>query len=144
MNRNGYNGQSPLSGARARAQRIVVITAAGAKTFSSRQLARLDAAGEVEFYERTEPLPAAELIDLVEGATVIAVTPRSVPDLSGDTLDALPSSVTGIAVFATGLDFVDLEAAAARGIAVSNLTTRPTRSRSTRSGFCSRSRGGST
>ena len=101
--------------------RIVVVTAAGMRTFTPLQLERLRGAGDVAFHLRTGPIAARELGGLAERADVLAVTPRSVPRLDGRALDELPESVRAIAVFATGVDFVDLEAAERRGIAVAHL-----------------------
>ena len=100
---------------------IVVVTAAGAQTFTPIQRERLRAAGEVAFHLRTGPIAARELAALADGADVLAVTPRSVPRLDGRVLAELPRSVRAIAVFATGVDFVDLDAAERRGIVIAHL-----------------------
>lgn len=100
---------------------VCVITAAGAATFSAPHRARLRSAGCVRFHSRLRPIPSRELGALAGGAEVLALTPRSVPDLGRSVIDELPLSVRGIAVFATGVDFIDLEAAAARGIEIANL-----------------------
>jgi phosphoglycerate dehydrogenase-like enzyme len=104
-----------------RRPRVVLISARGARTLTASQRARLEAAAETAFYARTRPLAAVELARLAEGATVLAITPRTVPELNRETLNGLPHSLRGIAVFATGVDFIDLEAVEGRGIVLANL-----------------------
>ena len=101
--------------------RTSIITASGAATFTATQRARLERAAETDFHRRTLPLAPAELEELAAGATVLAVTPRSVPRLGPSIVERLPGSLRGIAVFATGVDFVDLDALERRGIALANL-----------------------
>jgi phosphoglycerate dehydrogenase-like enzyme len=101
--------------------RASIITASGAATFTAAQRARLEKAAETHFHRRTLPLAPAELDELAAGATVLAVTPRSVPRLGPSIIERLPDSLRGIAVFATGVDFVDLEALERREIAMANL-----------------------
>ena len=113
---NRLTGRSP-----APHERIVVLTAAGADAFGTAQLERLRAAADVSVHLRSEPVRVAELERLLDGATVAGLTPRSSPDLSRPVLEALPASLRGIAVFATGVDFVDLDAAAERGLAIAHL-----------------------
>ena len=102
-------------------RRAALITARGAATFTALQRARLEQAAESVFHARRLPLGTAELACLAEGASVLAFTPRSVPTLGRETIARLPSSLRGIAVFATGTDFVDVEALEERGIALANL-----------------------
>ncbi|MGH3094347.1 MAG: 2-hydroxyacid dehydrogenase [Gaiellaceae bacterium] len=101
--------------------RASVITASGEATFTATQRARLEAAAETDFHRRTLPLAPAELEELAAGAAVLAVTPCSVPRLGPSIIERLPGSLRGIAVFATGVDFVDLEALERREIALANL-----------------------
>lgn len=101
--------------------RIVMVSAAGKNTFSGEQVARLQQAGEVTFHEATAALDVGDLGLLLADATVAGLTPRSVPLLDAGIVAGLPASLRGVAVFATGVDFADLPALAARGIAVSNL-----------------------
>lgn len=110
--------ERPLCASRPPYRRAALITAAGAAPL---QRARLEQAAESVFHARALPLGTAELACLAEGASVVAVTPRSVPTLGRETIACLPSSLRGIAVFATGVDFVDVEALAKRGIALANL-----------------------
>jgi phosphoglycerate dehydrogenase-like enzyme len=100
---------------------VTLVTAAGAGTFTRAQRARLEEAAESVFHKRWLPLEAAELAGLAQGSSVLAVTPRSVPSLGRGTIARLPLSLRGIAVFATGVDFVDVGALGERGIALANL-----------------------
>jgi phosphoglycerate dehydrogenase-like enzyme len=99
----------------------MLVTARGAATFTASQRARLEDVGETVFHAQTMPLEGAELTRLAEGTSVLAITPRAVPELGAEAIDRLPASVRGIAVFATGVDFIDLEAVEERGIALANL-----------------------
>ena len=111
----------PLPRPSCRPPRVTLVTAAGAATFTLAQRARLEKTAESVFHERALPLETSELAGLAEGASVLAVTPRSVPSLGRETIARLPLSLRGIAVFATGVDFVDVEALEERGIALANL-----------------------
>lgn len=111
----------PLALPRNGRRRATVITALGGATFTASQRVRLEAAAETVFHARTLPLDPPTLASLAEDAHVLAVTPRSVPVLGREAIERLPVSVRAIAVFATGVDFVDLEALEERGLAVANL-----------------------
>ena len=102
-------------------QSIVMVTVAGKATFDADQVARLQAAGEVVFRAACGAVGRGDLTALLEGATVAGLTPRAVPCLDAATVASLPSGVRGLAVFATGVDFIDLPALAARGVALAHL-----------------------
>lgn len=106
---------------RERRHRATFITAAGSATFTPAQRERLEEAAETVFNARTHALTAWELATLAERTTVLAITPRSVPVLRREAIDLLPPSLAGIAVFATGVDFIDVEVLEERGIALANL-----------------------
>ncbi len=98
-----------------------MVSAAGVDTFTPDQVARLRAVADVAFVRRTAPVGAPELGRLLDGAAVAGLTPRSVPCLGPRAIAHLPSSLRGIAVFATGVDFLDVASLARRGIALANL-----------------------
>lgn len=81
----------------------------------------LRALGEVELFETT---PDDAIIERLRGAE-IALTNKT--PLRSDTIAQLPD-LRFIGVLATGYDIVDVKAAAARGIAVSNIPTYGTNS----------------
>jgi glyoxylate reductase len=74
--------------------------------------------GEVRASEDDDPLPRAELLRFVAGATaVVSLLPDRV---DGELLDAAGPALRVVANVAVGYDNVDLEAATARGVLVSN------------------------
>jgi glyoxylate reductase len=81
-------------------------------------LAMLGDAGEVACAEGEGPPPRAELLELVAGATAILTLLHDRVD--GELLDAAGPQLRCVANVAVGYDNVDLEAAAARGVAVAN------------------------
>lgn len=79
------------------------------------------AQGELVVYERSAP---SEIVPRAQGAEIVLTNKTP---LSQDTLAALPS-LRGICVLATGVNVVDLPAAAARKIAVCNIPAYSTAS----------------
>ncbi len=102
-------------------ERIVMVTADGKNTFDADQVARLQQAGDPVFHTATRELDVAALAGLLDGAAVAGLTPRSVPVLGPGLIATLPASVRGVAVFATGTDFVDVRCLTDRGIALAHL-----------------------
>lgn len=100
---------------------IAVVSAAGRATFTAEQIAHLQRAGEATFHRATQAIEPHALAAVLDGATVAGVTPRAVPRLGPGEIAALPRSLAGIAVFATGVDHVDQAALAARGIELRRL-----------------------
>jgi len=98
-----------------------MVTANGKATFNSAQVARLQQAGDTMFHTATAALPAADLASLLGQAAYAGVTPRSVPILCADVIASLPASLRGVAVFATGVDFIDVAALHRRGITLAHL-----------------------
>ncbi|UVI30725.1 2-hydroxyacid dehydrogenase [Paenibacillus spongiae] len=101
-------------------RKAVLITAMGKQTFTAGQLARLEAAGDIVFHQALDPIPPDELALLLKDADVAGLTPRSVPVIDEAAFGGLPK-LRGIAVFATGVDYIDLEWLEERGIALANL-----------------------
>jgi glyoxylate reductase len=81
-------------------------------------LALMDAAGEVAVADTGVPLPREELLAHVAGATAIVCFLYDRVD--GELLDAAGPELRVVANVAVGYDNVDLDAAAARGVAVAN------------------------
>ncbi|HEY2717976.1 MAG TPA: D-glycerate dehydrogenase [Solirubrobacterales bacterium] len=81
-------------------------------------LALLDGAGEAAVAEVGAPLPRAELLAHVAGAAAIVCFLYDRVD--AELLDAAGPELQVVANVAVGYDNVDLEAAAARGVAVAN------------------------
>jgi glyoxylate reductase len=78
----------------------------------------LDAAGRVRIDERREPLPRSDLLRLVSGADAILTLLHDRAD--EELLEAAGPQLRCVANVAVGFDNVDLEAAARRGVAVTN------------------------
>jgi glyoxylate reductase len=78
----------------------------------------LGAAGEVALAETEAPLPRAELLELVAGADAILTMLHT--EVDTELLGAAGPGLRCVANVAVGYDNVDLEAAARRGVAVSN------------------------
>jgi phosphoglycerate dehydrogenase-like enzyme len=89
-------------------KQAVLITARGRSTFTSLQQARLEEAGGITYAEALHPLTNEQLVTLLQGADVAGLTPRSVPSIDREWLAKLPS-LKGIAVFATGVDYIDVQ-----------------------------------
>src|SRR4051812_25705460 len=81
-------------------------------------LAALRAAGELRVDERTEAIPRVELLELVGGVDAVLTLLHDRVD--EELLDAAGSQLRCIANVAVGYDNVDLDAAARRGIVVTN------------------------
>jgi glyoxylate reductase len=78
----------------------------------------LRAAGEVRASEATTPLPRAELLELAGGADALLTLLGDRVD--GELLDTAGPQLRCVANVAVGYDNVDLAAAAARGVVVTN------------------------
>lgn len=98
----------------------VIITARGRSTFTEPQAARLERTADVQFLAAESPIPPDTLVDMLKDADVCGLTPRSVPSIDGTWLSRLPK-LRGIAVFATGVDYIDTAWLKAHGIALSHL-----------------------
>ncbi|MFC4778822.1 2-hydroxyacid dehydrogenase [Paenibacillus sp. GCM10023252] len=101
-------------------KKAVLITARGRDTLTADQAARLEKAGEITYYSALEPLMADELIERLRDADVAGLTPRSVPSIDGSWVNRLPR-LKGIAVFATGVDYIDMRLLEERGITLCHL-----------------------
>jgi glyoxylate reductase len=81
-------------------------------------LAALREAGELRLDERTEAIPRADLLDLVQGADAILTLLHDRVD--DELLEAAGPQLRCVANVAVGYDNVDLEAAVRRGVVVTN------------------------
>ncbi|MFC5650665.1 2-hydroxyacid dehydrogenase [Paenibacillus solisilvae] len=101
-------------------KKAVLITAQGRATFSPEQQARLEEAGTISYVEALHPLSHDQLITLLQDTDVAGLTPRSVPSIEREWLARLPR-LKGIAVFATGVDYIDVQWLEDNRIQLSNL-----------------------
>ncbi len=99
---------------------MVVFTARGRATFTEAQASRLEAAARATFVEAASPISEDELVRLLRDAQVCGLTPRSVPVIGESWLSRLPH-LSDIAVFATGVDYIDTAWLRERGIRLSHL-----------------------
>lgn len=81
-------------------------------------IARAQRDYETRLNENDEAWPLDELVRRAEGADAIVTAPGFA--LKADAIGRLPDSIRMIATFSVGYDHLDLEAAKARGIRVSN------------------------
>ncbi|MFC4303003.1 2-hydroxyacid dehydrogenase [Cohnella boryungensis] len=107
--------------------RIVVLTAQGRSSFEEGQAARLEAVADVVFDSAPDVLETEELAARLADADYAGLTPRSVPAIDGSWLRLLPR-LKGIAVFATGVDYIDMDELKRRGIWLSHLPDYSTES----------------
>ncbi|GGD83354.1 NAD(P)-dependent oxidoreductase [Paenibacillus nasutitermitis] len=101
-------------------KKAVLITASGKDNFTPEQISRLELAGDITYHTALDPIPAGRLVDLLQEAEVAGLTPRSVPSIDASWITQLPR-LRGIAVFATGIDYIDLELLEEKDITLSNL-----------------------
>jgi lactate dehydrogenase-like 2-hydroxyacid dehydrogenase len=98
----------------------VIITALGEGSFSQEQLQRLCAGLRVRFHAQLNPMTPADFISLTGSAEIIGLTRRPQLVLDRSIIDFLPK-LRGVAIYATGTDWLDLDALAERHVAVSHL-----------------------
>jgi phosphoglycerate dehydrogenase-like enzyme len=88
-------------------KKILILSARGRRSFTADQTRRLRTAADIRFHACPTPSSAREVARLCATADVIATTPRATPDIGAALLQELPH-LKGIAVFSTGLEWVDL------------------------------------
>lgn len=106
---------------------IMVITAQGRNTFTEQQATRLEAVAEVTFSSALNALNGDEIVELLSHVDYAGLTPRSVQVIDENWVQRLPK-LKGIAVFATGVDYIDTEYLEHKGIILSHLPEYSTQS----------------
>jgi phosphoglycerate dehydrogenase-like enzyme len=106
---------------------VVVASIEGRGSLPSVRLRELDAVAHVTYLVRTEAITPDEAVSLWRVADIVAVTPEVSPRISPDLVASLPR-LRGIALHATGYDFVDVDALRDHGIVLSTLPEYSTRS----------------
>lgn len=91
-------------------QHIVIISAKGADSFTAEQRSRLEKTGNIQFFNSLQLLKDEELIEIAKNADVLALTPRSCSDF-GKAIFLKLTKLKGLAIFSTGKELIDLEAA---------------------------------
>ena len=107
--------------------RVVVVSVAGRDTLAPEDAEGLERLADVRFIARGAPMTHEDAVAELGGADVVAVTPKVSPVLTPELLDALPR-LRGIALYATGYDFIDVGMLRERGVRLSVLPDYSTRS----------------
>lgn len=105
-----------------RRPKVVVVSVQGRGTLPATDAARLDSVADVTYVSRACPLTRSEAITVFAEAEVIAFTPKVAPPIDETLLAALPR-LRGIALYATGYDFLDTELLARHGVVLTHLAT---------------------
>ena len=106
--------------------KVTVLAARGAASFSGYQLADLSRASNLTIHAVPCRLNNSELISLCRDAEILGITRRASISIDEELISGLPD-LKGIAVYASGYDWIDLEAMGRRNIAVSILPDYSTR-----------------
>lgn len=99
---------------------VVIVSVGGRGTFAPADVARLESLANTTFLVRTGPMAFVDAVDAFRDADVIAVTPKVAPQIDAPLLQALPR-LRGLALYATGYDFVDTEELWQNGVELSVL-----------------------
>lgn len=97
--------------------RLVVFSARGARSFSSKQRRSLRAAAHTTFVLAARTVPQKKFVDLLKNATYAGLTPRATPRLSESLLSRLPR-LQGITIPTRGFEWLNTEALRRRRISV--------------------------
>lgn len=100
--------------------RIVILSRAGEASLPVAAVNALRVQHEVAFVQRTDAPCAAQAVELLRGARVLASTNVTLPALDPDLLDRLPH-LRHVVLYATGFEHLDIDGLAARGITVTTL-----------------------
>jgi lactate dehydrogenase-like 2-hydroxyacid dehydrogenase len=100
--------------------RMSVLAARGAASFSSAQLDELSSVSRLTVHEVYSRLKNGELISLCREAEILGITRRATINIDEELISGMPG-LRGIAVYASGYDWIDLEALDHRGIVLSVL-----------------------
>lgn len=100
--------------------RIVTVSVQGRAGLPASRVAELEALAEVCHLRRGAPMTPDDARRSLADAEVVALTPKVAPAFDTALLGSLPS-LRGLAVYATGLDFLDLPLLGAAGVTVRNL-----------------------
>src|SRR6185503_4422838 len=93
---------------------MTVMTARGQESFSAAQLRSLEEVARLTVHAAPHRLTRESVSALCRDAEIVGLTRRAVVDIDAELIDALPT-MRGLAVFASGYDWIDLEALRRRG-----------------------------
>jgi phosphoglycerate dehydrogenase-like enzyme len=100
--------------------RMTVLAARGAASFSRIQLAELSRASNLTIHAVPSRLNNRELVSLCRDAEILGITRRATINIDEELISGLPD-LRGVAVYASGYEWIDLAAMGRRNIAVSIL-----------------------
>lgn len=100
--------------------RVVVASVQGRATLAASSAAELEAIADVRYVATRHALSGAEAATVFAGAEVVAFTPKVAPRMDEALLAVLPR-LSGVAVYATGYDFLDVELLDRYGITLTYL-----------------------
>ena len=96
--------------------RMTVLAARGAASFSRIQLAELSRASNLTIHEVPSRLKEEELVSLCSDAEILGITRRATINIDEELISGMPS-LKGIAVYASGYDWINLEVLGHHGVA---------------------------
>jgi phosphoglycerate dehydrogenase-like enzyme len=99
---------------------MTVMAARGGESFSAAQLRSLEEAAHLTVHTAPERLTRDAVAAVCGDAEIVGLTRRAVADINSDLIDALPR-MRGLAVYASGYDWIDLEALRRRSVLLSVL-----------------------
>ena len=94
---------------------MTVMTARGGESFSAAQLQSLKEVAQLTLHSVPQRLSGDDVAGLCSEAEIVGLTRRTVADVDAALIDALPR-MRGLAVYATGYDWIDIEALRRRGV----------------------------
>lgn len=100
--------------------KMVILSAQGAASFTQDQLAELSRVSQLTTHQVLHRLSNRELIALCRDAEILGITRRATINLDEEMISGIPC-LKGIAVYASGYDWVNIEALDRRGVALSIL-----------------------
>jgi phosphoglycerate dehydrogenase-like enzyme len=100
--------------------KVTVLAARGASSFSGYQLAELSRVSNLTIHAVPSRLNNRELVSLCRDAEILGITRRAVMNIDEELISGLPE-LRGVAVYASGYEWIDLAAMGRRNIAVSIL-----------------------
>jgi len=100
--------------------RVVVVSRAGTDSMPEQSRRALEAVAEVTYVVRDRSMSKDDARLALRGAAVVAATPLVVPQFDRRLLHSLPN-LRGLAMYATGYDYLDVELLTEFGVTVSLL-----------------------
>ncbi|RVX46454.1 glycerate dehydrogenase [Nonomuraea polychroma] len=100
--------------------RVVVASVQGRGTLPPKDALRLEAVADVTYLASDRQLSRETALSAFARAEIVAFTPKVAPPIDDDLLTALPG-LRGMAVYATGYDFIDVDLLDRHGVVLTYL-----------------------